>query len=940
MKFFSAHRYLCAILAFLITGWQEAASASSPAVAFHYSAKPPLDDLRAFDWVIVQPDAEVDPLTFATGNTRLFAYVSVGEQDRHRETELKLPAPCLAGTNPVWHSRIIDQSLPICRQYYLDHIFSPLWESGYRGFFLDTLDSYQWISHNETDRRRHQEGLVKLIEALKARFPEVHLIINRGFAILDRVAVHIDALAAESLYHAWNESRHRYEPVAGEERAWLLKRLQKARELGLEVIVIDYLPPGEREQARSLAKRIHKKGFIPWVSNGELNMLGVGLREVMPRKVMVLYQGNLLNDYFSLPINSFSVPLNYLGYSVRPHNVEQLLPGEPLTGSYAGIVTWFGGRLGGDGERVWRWLVAQRKQGVPVVFLGDFGFPTDDYHLQPFGLARSSSEKIEGIVKVAKADPDFFGFEMRPVVDKLEFFPLRSQSGSVLLRLSDNQGNFQDAAAITPWGGYVLDPNVFHEITLPEAGTHAHWILNPFRFFAEALKRPVAPWPDITTRSGRRVVTVHIDGDGMANRTLVPEYAGQFSSEVVEKEILRRYHWPTAVAFIAGELVDDGVYPGLAPQLRQIARRIARLPWIEAATHTYSHPFDWRALENRWLRRSKGRPVRKQKKGAAHYNLPIPGYQFDPVRETAGSASLLNRLVFPPGKEVRVVAWSGDTDPGIVSLKAAYDAGLLNINGGGSTVTKAEPSLMLVGSNGLWKGGYFQVFAPMANENDFTNLWRGPFYGLRRVIDTFKLTGTPRRLKPINIYYHFYSGEREASLKALREVYRWVSRQRVHPLRTSAYIRSALDFEHLVIARERDHWVVRQYGEALTLRSPMALGGVDLRASRGIAGYRPAANCERYIHLVPGAEARLTFRQQTSPAPYVISSNGTVERYVWRAGEVRASLRGAVPLEVRWKRAKGCSPVIRPKPIRQQEISGETQYRFTGTRAEFTFRCR
>lgn len=935
MKFSNARFYFFFVLIFfLIAGWEEAASAATPAVAFHYGTKPPLDELRAFDWVIVQPDADVDPLNFATGKTRLFAYVSVGEQDRKEGTEPRLPAPCLAGANPVWHSRIIDHSLPICRQYYLDHIFSPLWERGYRGFFLDTLDSYQLISHNETDRRRHQEGLVMLIEALKRRFPKVHLITNRGFAFLDRIAGHIDAVAAESLYHGWNESLDRYEPVSEKDRAWLLKRLQEARELGLEVIVIDYLPPRERARARRLAKRIRQAGFIPWVSNGDLNMLGVGLREVLPRKVMVLYNDEFNLDYFALP-------LNYLGYSVRPQQVNRPLPVDPLSGTYAGIVTWFGGPLGREETPVWRWLVTQREQGVPVVFLGDFGFPTDEHHLQPFGLARPDSETTGSMLKVAKADPDFFGYEMKPVVDSLAFFPLHSQSGRVLLRLSDNEGRFQDAAAITPWGGYVLDPNVFHEITLPQAGTYALWILDPFRFFTGALKRPEAPWPDVTTRSGRRVLTVHIDGDGLANRTMVADHAGHFSGEVVEKEILRRYPWPTAVAFIAGELVDGGVYPRLAPQLRQIARRIARIPWIEPATHTYSHPFDWRALEEQWLRRSRGQPVRKEEKGTTHYNLPIPGYRFDPVMETAGSANLLNKLVFPPGKKVRVIAWSGDTDPGVVSLKAAYDAGLLNINGGGSKMMKIRPSLMQVASNGLWKDGYFQVFAPMANENDFTRLWRGPFYGFRRAIDTFELTESPRRLKPINIYYHFYSGEREASLKALREVYRWVSRQRVHPLRTSDYIRSALDFEHLVIAREGNHWVVRQYGESLTLRAPEVLGGVDLRTSRGIAGYHPAANSERYIHLVPGGEARLIFSQDTSPIPYVISSNGTVERYEWVQGDLRVSLRGEVPLKVRWKRANSCSlSGIRPKPMRRQESPGETQYRFAGTAADFTFHCR
>ena len=52
------------------------------------------------------------------------------------------------------------------------------------------------------------------------------------------------------------------------------------------------------------------------------------------------------------------------------------------------------------------------------------------------------------------------------------------------------------------------------------------------------------------------------------------------------------------------------------------------------------------------------------------------------------------------------------------------------------------------------------------NENVYTNDWTGPFYGFRDVIDTFRMTGEPRRLKPINLYYHTYSASKVAALKA------------------------------------------------------------------------------------------------------------------------------------------------------------------------------
>ncbi|MDO2286205.1 hypothetical protein Q2443_27300, partial [Escherichia coli] len=83
-------------------------------------------------------------------------------------------------------------------------------------------------------------------------------------------------------------------------------------------------------------------------------------------------------------------------------------------------------------------------------------------------------------------------------------------------------------------------------------------------------------------------------------------------------------------------------------------------------------------------------------------------------------------------------------------IKLAYDAGLMNVNGGNTALTRAFPSL-----TGLYplirptRGGV-QYYAPIINENVYTNLWQGPYYGFRGVIDTFALTDSPRRLRGLH----------------------------------------------------------------------------------------------------------------------------------------------------------------------------------------------
>jgi hypothetical protein len=60
-------------------------------------------------------------------------------------------------------------------------------------------------------------------------------------------------------------------------------------------------------------------------------------------------------------------------------------------------------------------------------------------------------------------------------------------------------------------------------------------------------------------------------------------------------------------------------------------------------------------------------------------------------------------------------------------VRLAYQAGLLNMNSGNTWISKAEPTLTLVGPIGMMKGEWFQPYAPMQNENVYTNNWTGPF---------------------------------------------------------------------------------------------------------------------------------------------------------------------------------------------------------------------
>jgi hypothetical protein len=366
------------------------------------------------------------------------------------------------------------------------------------------------------------------------------------------------------------------------------------------------------------------------------------------------------------------------------------------------------------------------------------------------------------------------------------------------------------------------------------------------------------------------------------------------------------------VSVIEGEVGPAGLYPGDSPALEAIARRIFRLPWVEAASHTFSHPFDWAAAE-------AGQP-------SAVCSLPIPGYTFDRERDLRGSIAYIEARLLPPGKKVRVLLWSGDCSPGDASVALVAGLGVENVNGGGSTRTEDQPSLTRGSAMGIPKAGgaAYQVFAPVENENVFTHEWHGPFDGYAHAIETFELADSPRRMSPISIYYHFYSGTKTASLAALRRVYDWALAQPTARLYLSEYAAKVRAFQQVTIARRVDDgaWEIGDLGALRTLRVDPAWGWPDVDRSVGVAGVHDAPQ-GRYIHLASDTRDVLLVPSAKAPeGPYLDASNGRVLHWTKdERGGHSLSLVAHEPLTIDVGGARACA-LTTPAGVVRAERSG------------------
>lgn len=144
---------------------------------------------------------------------------------------------------------------------------------------------------------------------------------------------------------------------------------------------------------------------------------------------------------------------------------------------------------------------------------------------------------------------------------------------------------------LTEKGGYIASGFSHYE---SKNGAFLQWYVNPFRFFADAFRTTGMPIPDTTTVTGRRIFYSHIDGDGWGNVSTADKYNGKglYASEVILREVVDGFpDLPVTVAPIAADL--DPAWTGTI-RSQQIARALFSRRNVEPASHTYTHPFEWR----------------------------------------------------------------------------------------------------------------------------------------------------------------------------------------------------------------------------------------------------------------------------------------------------------------------------------------------------------
>jgi len=934
-----------------------------PPWLIYYNDQAPIEAFAPYNPIILQSARHPPLAPLLEQKKKLLGYVNIGEVSEEDPWFVEAKERgLLKQENPNWPGSFgVDLANPVWETLLLETIIPTLLHQGFTGIFLDQIDV-------ALEAGMHLEA-VRYIKKIREKFPKIQIMLNRGYQILHEVGSEIDYELIETLYTTYDFKNKTYLLRKEAEIQWQLGQIDAAKKEFPELLFfsLDYWDLNDQKMVDAIYEKEIAAGMRPYVSTIQLDTIPArleGQNRFLPRHILTFWDSKVdLHIEDSLPHRLLEMPLNYLGFDLIYADVHDPLPDMSQRYDVCGILLCFQDKTAvKDPSKLIDWASRAIDAGKKVVILRNPGFLTDlKGRYTTEDVQNRLYEKI-GFVNTQRFIEYPFGYT---VVSQDQLTPFERNypdplPGFYVTKVSDKRaishlslavdGSIEsrsDLIITGPNGAYVSEfyANNYDPILYRTDPRGLGWYLDPFSFFQQVFAQEVVPIPDTTTLAGKRIFYATCDGDNWNGGTAIEEYRGQnkYCSEVIlEKIIEPNRDMPISVSIVAATVDPNWV---ARKKSQEIARAYNKLPQVEAASHTYSHPFDWGFFKENgqakellllghypdgswqnsylsWFR------AKNQEKGYEAYSQNNWGYvvprayakkPFNLNLEIEGSVSYLNQFI-SPNNPIKLLLWPGDGRPWETPLALCYKAKIAQLGGGFVRFDSEYPSNLFVFPLARKPGGWIQPYASCPAENSYTNGWSNRFYGYRYLKATLENTESPRRLKPIQLYFHSYSGEYQASIDAIAENIAYIQTQPVIPIRASRFCDIVQGFYSLKVEEVGPmQWKIHDRKGLETLRLDHAKSlEVDLAQSTGVVGWT-REHGSLYVYL-DKAEAvpTLSLGKSVTDLPYLIDSSWEIWDIRRKDSEVIFNTKGWGKLIMHWSIAGNIREFVMELPNDQE----------------------
>lgn len=246
--------------------------------AVYYSDQEPANAFKDFDLLVFDGDKHPPLYQLLDHGKQLLGYVSLGEAEKSRYYFPDLEKNnILCGPNPNWEgSFYVDLRQLMWPKTIIETIIPRVLHRGFEGIFIDTIDNAAFLEQQDPEKYKGmRQAAIDLIKAIRYHYPQILIMINRGYDIIEDVAPFVDVVLGESLLTDYDFKTKTYKRATAASTQTQIQKLKNAKVLNprLKIFTLDYCDPQNHTEVMEIYAQQRANGFTPYVSTIALNQI-------------------------------------------------------------------------------------------------------------------------------------------------------------------------------------------------------------------------------------------------------------------------------------------------------------------------------------------------------------------------------------------------------------------------------------------------------------------------------------------------------------------------------------------------------------------------------------------------------------------------------------------------------------------------------------------
>ena len=244
-------------------------------IAYYADTHQPVD-FKPYDILVFDRERHPSLQNLKAQRKTILGYMSVGEAEKDRYDYEQVKATnSLLKENPNWPGVFsVDVRKAEWTRHLIEDVIPKIIQSGFDGVFIDTLDSVEQL---ETENPKKYQGMVdasvRMIKTIRMHYPELKIMINRGFKTMPHIADSVDYLLAESILVNYDFENGDHKLFSDDVYQNYIAQIEEIKKHAphLYIMTLDYWNMDDTETVKTIYERQRQQGFAPYVSTIELN---------------------------------------------------------------------------------------------------------------------------------------------------------------------------------------------------------------------------------------------------------------------------------------------------------------------------------------------------------------------------------------------------------------------------------------------------------------------------------------------------------------------------------------------------------------------------------------------------------------------------------------------------------------------------------------------